>query len=292
MNTQTKSKFSLITAMVIFGTIGIFRRWIPLGSGYLAMLRGLIGAAFLFLLMLLRRQKPDRAAIRKNFLFLAVSGAAIGFNWILLFEAYAHTTVATATLCYYLAPSFVILSSPLVFREKLTARRLLCAIAALGGMVLVSGVCSGGLDGDLTGVVLGIGAALLYAFVVMLNKKIADIDAFDKTLIQLGTAGIVLIPYVLMQGEIAAAEWTPLVALLVLVVGMVHTGVCYALYFGAVGHLPAQTAAILSYIDPIVACILGFALLHEPMDVFGVIGAVLILGAAIVSELPERGAQA
>ena len=125
----------------------------------------------------------------------------------------------------------------------------------------------------------------------MLNKKINDIDAFDKTLIQLGTAGIVLIPYVLMQGEIAAAEWTPLVALLVLVVGMVHTGVCYALYFGAVGHLPAQTAAILSYIDPIVACILGFTLLHEPMDVLGLIGAVLILGAAVISEFNGKSAK-
>ena len=163
MNTQTKAKFSLITAMVAFGTIGIFRRWIPLGSGYLAMLRGLIGAAFLFLLMLLRRQKPDRAAIRKNFLFLAVSGAAIGFNWILLFEAYNYTTVATATLCYYMAPIFTILASPFLLHEKLTGRRLVCVAVALVGMVLVSGVIGGGGIGEngLKGVALGLGAAVL-----------------------------------------------------------------------------------------------------------------------------------
>ena len=163
----------LTLSMVVFGTIGIFVRYIPLPSAAIACVRGAVGALFLLCVMALKKTKPDVDGIKKNLLLLALSGGAIGFNWIFLFEAYRYTTVAAATLCYYMAPVIVIMASPFVFKEKMTVKKILCVLAALVGMVFVSGVAGSGLPeaGELKGILFGLGAAVLYAGVIMMNKK-------------------------------------------------------------------------------------------------------------------------
>lgn len=138
---------SLASAMFIFGTIGIFRKYIPLPSSVLAMARGWIGMLFLFCVLLIQGKKPSWREIQPNLLLLVLSGAFIGINWILLFESYQYTTVAVATLCYYMAPILVILASPFVLKEKLTAKKSLCVAVALLGMVFVSGVVGSGITG-------------------------------------------------------------------------------------------------------------------------------------------------
>lgn len=286
MNATLKSTLS----MVIFGTIGIFRRYIPLPSSMVAMTRGIVGMLFLLAFLRIRKVKLNGAAIKKNLWTLIISGAVMGVNWILLFEAYNYTSVATATLCYYLAPIFIIIVSPFLLKEKITAKKLVCVCVALLGMVFVSGILQTGISdiSEIKGVLLGVGAAALYATVVLLNKRLGDVPAYDRTILQLGAAGVALLPYVLLTENVAAMEFTGLSVLMLAIVCMVHTGVAYALYFGSLMDLKAQTAAILSYIDPVVAIILSALLLKENMGVLGLIGAVLILGAAIVSELPEK----
>ena len=286
---EKSALFSLIFSMMIFGTIGIFRKHIELSSGVLAMARGFIGAMFLLFIIALKREKLSKAAIKKNLWFLILSGAFIGFNWSLRFEEYRYTTVATATLCYYLAPIFVIMASPLILKERLSGRKVLCVLVALAGMVFVSGVLQVDFTGlaELKGVLFGLGAAVFYASVILMNKKITDISAYDKTIVQLVCAATVLVPYVLLTGELAVVEWSGVGFGVVLVVGILHTGVTYALYFGSMAHLKAQTVAIFSYIDPIVAILLSAVLLQEKMDGLTILGTVMILGAAVYSEYTE-----
>ena len=284
--TDTKALANLVFAMCIFGTVGILRRYIPLPSSLIALVRGLIGSAFLLASTFFRKQHPDMTAIRKNLPLLILSGAAIGFNWIFLFEAYCYTTVATATLCYYLAPILVILFSPLVLKEKLTLRGMLCAFIALAGMIPVSGILDAGFGGihELKGVLYGLAAALLYASVVLMNKKIREISATDKTMVQLLSASIVILPYVLLTEDVTAYAYTPVSLVLLAIAGVLHTGIAYRMYFGAMGTLKAQTAALFSYIDPILAIILSALILQEPLGIPTIIGSVMILGAAILSE--------
>lgn len=290
MNSVNKSKLSLILSMFIFGTIGIFRRYIPLPSSLLAMTRGAIGVVFLLIFMMFKKEKVNFKEIKDKILILCISGVAIGFNWILLFEAYNYTTVATATLCYYMAPVFVIIASPFLFKEKLTFKKIICVIVALAGMVLVSGVIETGFSGisELKGVLLGVSAAALYASVVLMNKKTAGVPAYPKTAIQLGSAAIVLLPYTILTENLAELTFEPLTIIMLIVVGVVHTGITYALYFGSMDNLKAQTVAIFSYIDPVVAIILSALILNEEMSIFGVIGAVLVLGSTLISELPNK----
>ena len=291
---NVKSYLMLISAMLIFGTIGIFRRYIPLSSGMLAFSRGLLGSAFLFGFIRLRREKSGEKIGGKTLGMLALTGALIGVNWILLFEAYNYTSVATATMCYYMEPTIVVLVSPLVLRERLTLRRILCAAAAVVGMLFVSGAIDGGGIGaqDLAGMACGLGAAVFYAAVVILNKKVPVDDAYRKTAIQLAAATAVLIPYLLLTEDFSAIRLDALALGMVLVVGVAHTGFAYALYFGSMKRLKAQSIAVLSYIDPVFALLLSAAVLHERLTAFGLAGAALILGSALVSECaPGKSAQ-
>lgn len=287
-NEVTRSRLSLIASMCIFGTIGLVRRYLPVPSGFLAMARGLLGALFLLALVHLRGNRLDRDAIRPMLSRLLLSGAMIGFNWILLFEAYRYTTVAIATLCYYMAPVFILITVPFVLHERLTLRKALCILAALLGMALVSGVSGSAGAVDWRGILCGLGAAVLYACVVIVNKFIRYVPAYDKTIVQIGTAGAVLIPYVIVVEGLSEVRFTPTVVLMLLLAGLVHTGCAYALYFGSIDALSAQTLALLSYLDPVIAILLSALVLRERMTGAQAIGAILILCAAVVAELPER----
>lgn len=280
-----KSYVALIGSMLIFGTLGVVRRYVPLSSAMLALCRGALGSVFLLLFVLVRGGKlklPERKAT----LWLVLTGAVMGLNWMLLFEAYSYTTVAAATMCYYMQPTIVILLSPLVFRERLSGRKLACAAAAIVGMLFVSGVLSGGIGQvrDIRGIAFGLGAAALYAAVIILNKKVVVEDIYAKTVIQLAGAALVMIPYVLLTEGVPELTLTAADIGMVLLVGIVHTGITYALYFGSMQRLRAQTVAVMSYIDPVFALLLSAAVLHESLTPLGIVGAVLIIGSAIISE--------
>lgn len=289
----TVSKLCLILAMTIFSTIGIFRRYIPLSSGMLAAVRGIVGTIFLLLVFFTKKEKFHANTIKKNLLLLLLSGCFIGINWIFLFESYRYTTVATATLCYYMAPIFVMLVSPFLFKENMSIKKGLCIISALIGMVFVSGILTEvpvndiSQDSQLKGIVFGLLAAAFYASVILLNKKISGVGAYEKTIFQLGSAAITILPYVLLTESLDAMNLTPTILVLIIFVGIVHTGIAYTLYFHSMGDLKAQTIALYSYIDPILAIILSAVILKEHMHPLAIVGAVLILGAAMISEMPE-----
>ncbi|MDO5089701.1 MAG: DMT family transporter, partial [Leptotrichiaceae bacterium] len=261
---ETGEKLKLIFTMIIFGTIGIFVRFIPFSSGLIAGVRGIIGTLFLIIFVKIKGEKISYEAIKNNFKILCISGILIGANWILLFEAYNYTTVATATLCYYLAPVFIIILSPAVLKEKLTLKKGICTLTALMGMFFISGVMrQGGIGNTLPkGIIYGVGAAVLYACVVLLNKFLKNISAYEITIVQLFIAALTVIPHLLFTEKMAVKGIiTPQSILLLIIVGTVHTGITYAMYFSTIKTLKAQTVAIFSYIDPVVAIFLSTFLL-------------------------------
>ena len=281
-----KSLGTFIFSMLIFGTIGILRRYLPLSSALLAFSRGILGGLFLLGFVRIRKigghaKLPPRILLR-----LVATGAMIGINWILLFEAYNHTTVAVATLCYYMEPTIVMLLSPILFQERLTGKKAVCAVISIIGMVLVSGVIGeGGGQGSLRGILLGLGAAFFYSAVVIMNKKTTGIDAYQRTTVLLLSAGLVMLPYLLLTGGFSGEGFGISSALLLLVLGIVHTGIAYAMYFGSMDGLRVQTIAVFSYIDPVSALLFSAFLLREPLSAPHVVGAAMIIGSAVFSEL-------
>lgn len=284
---ETNAKFRLMTAMFIFGTIGIFVRNIPLPSSVIALARGVIGTLFLIIFTKIRKIKISYTEIKNNLSILCLSGMLIGIHWIFLFEAYRNTTVAVATLCYYLAPVFVIIASPFVLKEKLTFKQIVCIGVALIGMIFVSGIFEkGGTENlQLKGIFFGIGAAIIYAVVILLNKHLKKISSYTMTIMQLGIAAAVLAPYTLLTQNTGSLTFNFTTLILLGIIGIINTGITYTLYFSAIQELKAHTIAIFSYIDPIVAILLSTLILREKPDVFTVIGGIMILGSTLISEL-------
>lgn len=281
-----KARVMNMVSMLIFGTIGIFRRYIPVSSSLLALLRGFIGMLFLLMMIKISHNSLSYESIKRNFKYLIFSGLCLGFNWILLFEAYQYTTVACATLCYYMAPILLIMISPVLFKEKLTLFKSGCVIMALVGMIFVSGILEVGLNiGELTGILYGLGAAFLYTGVMVFNKKINDINSYDKTIVQLGISTIALFFYTLVTEDISLIHFDLFSIIMIIFVGIVHTGIAYTLYFGSMKDLKAHTIALFSYIDPISAILLSSFILNESMSSNEFIGMGLIMIAAILSEI-------
>ncbi|SEP44508.1 DMT family transporter [Propionispora vibrioides] len=284
-----KDQLKFITAMLIFGTIGVFVKNINLPSLDIAFLRAVIGCVFLICAGFIMGQTFSPTIIKKNIRILLLSGAAIGFNWILLFQAYKYTTIANATLSYYFAPMFVMILSPLILKERLTMIKIVCIIAAIVGLFMI-------LNGDstaplsnthLVGIGYGLAAAALYASVILMNKFIKGLSGFETTLIQLFMAGLVLLPSLLYNQGIPLASLNGQVVLLILVVGIIHTGLAYLIYFSSMKEIKGQTIAILSYIDPVTAVFLSAVLLGEAMTYSQIIGGILILGSTFLSETGE-----
>ena len=281
------SKMSLAGAMVIFGTIGLFVRNIAMPSSVIAFIRGAVGTAFLVIFCLLTGKKFSFDKVKEKLLILCLSGAAIGINWIFLFEAYRYTTVATATLCYYMAPVFVIVMSSVIYKEKLTVKQICCTLAALAGMVFVSGVAETGIGNitEMKGVILGVLAAVFYSSVVLMNKSLGSVPAYDKTIVQLFGAAAVILPYCLATVKVSDIGFDKKSVIMLAIVSIVHTGIAYTAYFGSMKNLQSQTIAIMSYIDPIVAIALSAVVLKEKMSVLSIVGAAMILSATLLSEI-------
>lgn len=277
----------LLLSYIIFGSIGIFVKYIPLMSSVIAAVRGICGALFIFIFMVFSKKHIKANEVKNNRALLLVSGLAIGFNWIFLFEAYRYTTIATATLCYYMAPVFVILASPFILKEKLKARSIVCVLVSLVGMIFVSDVMTG--DAELRGILFGLAAAVLYATCILCNKKMGEIAAETRALAQLLVAGVTVLPYAFLTADLTSIKLDTKAVILLAVVGIVHTGIAYIINLGSVAKVSAGTVAVLSYTDPIVAILLEAIVQQSLPKINVVIGAVLILGATAVASLRSVG---
>lgn len=279
-------KLKMTLAMLIFGSIGLFVKNIDLSSSEIALFRGIIGSLFLIAISFLLKKNLRFRTTKKNIILLLFSGAAIGFNWIFLFEAYRYTTISNATLSYYFAPIFVMLLAPFILKEQLTLGKVGSIVTAMVGLFLIVGTDSSSNSEyhHVTGIMYGLLAAAFYASVILMNKFIKNLSDYEATVAQLGLASIVLLPYVLFNESFNLTTLNTTSILFILIVGVIHTGLAYVFYFSAIKELNGHAIAIFSYIDPISAVMMAAIFLSESMSAAQVIGGVFILGSTYLSE--------
>ena len=280
-------RIKYITAVIIYGTIGVFLRYITVPEELVAMARGIIGSVFILLYLRIQKQSVSPDAIRQNRVTLLISGVLLGLNWVFLFAAYVTTTVAIASLCNYMAPLIVVLVAPFVLKEKLNKRKLPFILTAFLGIVLVSGI-SGSNGANPRGVLYGLLAALCFVGIVLCNRRMTDISPYDRSVIQLALSAVTICPFVIAKVAGSKLTFDTRTVLIILMLGVVHTGFAYCLYFSGMASLPVQTVAVLGYIEPAVSVLCSFFFLREHMGIAGWTGAILILASAVISELlPE-----
>lgn len=285
MEKNLKSKIIFIISMIIFGTIAVFVKAINVSSGEIALYRAILAALIIGLYLLITKQRIQIKEVKKDLALIAISGMLMGFNWIFLFEAYKYTTVSVSTLAYYFAPIIVMIVCPLLLKEKLTKKQIICFILSTIGLVLIIGISDLSLNSRHTiGVLFGLSAAVFYAAVIIINKYIKSISGIHRTLIQFLAAIIVLFPYVLITSGITINNLEINGWICLLIVGIVHTGITYCAYFSSLKNLKGQTVALLSYIDPFVAVLISF-LMNEKMTFLQIIGGILIILGTILNEI-------
>ena len=285
MKRTMNPRLMLIVSMTIFGSLGIFVRNVPVSSGELALYRAVLAALLIAGYLLATKQRIPFAGMKKEIPLLLASGVAMGMNWILLFEAYKYTTVSLATLSYYFAPVIVTAVCPVLFKEKLTGKQILCFGMSTLGLIMITGIGDVGGGSDLTGILFGLGAAVFYAAVILLNKFIKGVEGIHRTFLQFLSAIAVLIPYVMLTGGVTLGRLDGFGWINLLIIGFIHTGLTYCMYFSALKELPGQKAAILSYIDPLVAVVISVTLLGESVTLWQAVGGVLILGFTLWNEI-------
>ena len=289
MKTNKKAKWLMSFSMIIFGTLGLFTRNIAVSSGELALYRAILALVLILGYFVVAGKKINLKKLgTKDLVLLVASGAAMGTNWILLFEAYKYTSISLATLSYYFAPVIVTVVCPFLFREVMTKRQILCFVMSTIGLAFIIGFEGEGGSGSVVGILLGLGAASFYAAVIILNKFIKNVEGIHRTVFQFLAAAIVLFPYVLSQGEMSLDTLDGKGWMCLLVVGLVHTGLTYCMYFSAIKELRGQQVAILSYLDPLVAVLLSVIALGERMNFMQFLGGIFILGFTFLNEYTEN----
>ena len=297
-NIMNKATIKVLIAMLLWGSLGVFVKNISLESVEISFFRGIIGSIFLGIVLLIKmrsKKKSDediyletskneyKKKDKKSIIVLIISGMAIGFNWVFLFNSYNYITVANATIVYYLAPVIVIFVSPIFLKEKLTSKKVVAVICAMCGLILIVKTNTSNVNIDLTsGIINAFMAACLYASVIILNKFIKNVDDYTKTFIQLFMASMVLLPWVIYRNNIIFDS--PKSIILIAILGIAHTGIAYCLYFSAMKELKAQSIAILGYLDPVSSVVFSIFLLKEPFSIYQLIGGVIILASAVIAE--------
>lgn len=278
-----KQKTLLLLAMLLFGSIGVFISYIDLPSVAIVQWRAIFGTLFLAMVLLCRRQKIDLAQLRANCVPLVLSGIFLGANWAFLFSAYAQLSVGLATIIYYFAPILVLFCAPILFHEHLHKQQIIGIACAMLGMILVNAINLMH-TGMSMGIVYACLSALLYAAVMITNKYIHNVTSMDSTLVQLFISAVIITlyctattGYVLQFGDAQSMA-------MVLVLGIVHTGIAYLIYFGALQQIPAQDVAIFSYLDPASALVFSAIFLHETLSVLQILGAVFICGGTLYAQ--------
>lgn len=274
--------FKYIIALLLFGSNGIVASNIHLPSVEIVFWRTLIGSLLLVVIFLATRQKITFIKEKRDTLFIVLSGIAMGTSWMFLYEAYSQIGVSLASLSYYCGPVIVMALSPILFKEKLTKNKFMGFFSVLIGIFLVNGTVSGK-ELNIFGIFCGLMSAVMYSFMVILNKKATKVQGLENSTIQLIVSFLTVAVFVgFKTGYQITISGNDL--LWVMVIGLLNTGVGCYFYFSSIGKLPVQTVAICGYLEPLSAVILATIILGETMLPLQILGAIPIIGGAVFGE--------
>lgn len=285
------SKIQFILSMIIFGTIGLVVRHIPMESSEISLISSGIGFLFLLFIFLIKKRKFFSVEVfKKNWYWIVFSSIALAGNWIFLYASYQFTSITNATLAYYFAPVLVMIFSIVVLKEEVSLKKIICVLLSLVGLFLIvqSGLSMNVTSRDLFGVLLGFIAAFFYASLMISGKYIKDMEKLELTILQLGFASFFLLIYVFLSHGFKLFEIERSSILFLILLGLINTGVGFWLFFSGMQKMSGQTIAMLSYVDPFVAILISGLILKEQFTLLQVIGGLLLLGSTFVSETRFR----
>ena len=280
------ARWQMFFSMAIFGTLGFFSRYTSaITSAELSFYRSASAFVIIGIYFLCRGRQLSWHKLRKDVGIMLLSGIALAVNWLFMFEAFRHTSISLATISYYFAPVIVTVVCPFLFHEKMTGRQLICFVMSTLGLALIVNVFEASPEAaDSLGIFYGLLAAVFYALFIILNKYIKSVGSMERSFYQFGIAAVVILPYTALGDgfHLLALDTSGWAALMIIC--LVHTVIMHYAYFQSLSQLTGQEVAVLGYIDPLVAVVISYFLLHETMTFSQAVGGAMILGFALWNE--------
>ncbi len=279
------NRMKLALVMLIWGSLGVFTRFIPLSALNLAYLRAFIALPVLFAAM--KMKKAAKAEWRLLIPYV-ISGVLLGFGWLTLFYGFKHTSISSAVIIYNMSPVYVMILAPLVLKERISKIHIAVILFSILGLFLIVGhnVSEGY---GYMGMALSAVSGMLYATIVLINRKVkARVDNQTATFVQILAAMVVLLPFVLMDGSIfTIVQMDTMAVICTILLGVLHTGVAYTLYFSVYTHMKSVEIVSYSFLEPLFGILFSVIFVGETLTFPQIVGGVLILGSTYIGEVLE-----
>lgn len=277
------NRIKLVIIMIIWGSLGVFTKSIPLSALSLAFLRALIALPVLFVIMKMKKTEKVKWPLLKPYL---ISGVLLGFGWLTLFYGFKHTSISSAVMIYNMCPIYVMIAAPLVLKESISKIQIAVIFVSFLGLSLIVG--QNLLEGyGSMGLVLSAISGMIYATIVLINRSIeARVDNQTATFVQIFTAMLVLLPFVLMDGDILkVVSLNAMAGTYTILLGVLHTGVAYTMFFSLYTHMKSVEIVSYSYLEPLFGILFSVIFVGETLTFPQIIGGILILGSAYIGEM-------
>lgn len=268
-------------APAVWGASGVFVRWTHLAGHeqVLVFWRSCFAVAFYSLVILAMRRTRDFKPGGQAPLLIA-SGLMTAAFAMCVFKAYDLLPIGVATFILYLFPVLIAVLAPYLLKEKTERSTWLCLAIALGGTAIMSwGQVGGAAHASARGLAFAFGSAVLWALLMIAWKKLRE--TMSPLTIGVWTNGVAAVAVAAFAIP-STALVTPKAWAAIVVFGTVSFGGASLAYIYALKRVKAQDAALLSYIEPVSALVLGFAVLGETPNWQDLVGAVLIIAAGIL----------
>lgn len=274
MDAKNRSLLEIHIAVLLFGLAGLFAKWVAQPAIIIVLGRVVFASIFLAAVLLWRKENI-RLRQRRDYLYLALMGVVLAVHWVTFFQAIQVSTVAIGLLTFSTFPVFVTFMEPYFFREKIRRVDIVVALVAFTGVALV--IPSFELGNNMTqGAIWGVISGFTFAILSILNRKyVVNYSSRVIAFYQDATAVLILLPFLfILQPSFTAQD-----ILLLVLLGVVFTGIAHTLFIGGLSHVKAQTASIIASLEPVYGIITAVIFLGEIPTLRVIAGGVIILGA-------------
>lgn len=276
----------ILIAGSLWGCLGLFNRNLSalgIAPETVVMLRNLGACVILAVIFLVYDRSIFRIQLRHIPLFLCSGIISILFFTLCYFRSQQVSSLAVAAILLYTAPTFVVILSALIWKDRITKRKLLALVLAFLGCCFVAGILNGQLTITTQGLLLGIGSGLFYSSYTIFGRlALKYYQPFTVTFYTFLIAGIGSL-FMTNSGDLYTTFHSPQGILLSLGLMVCGTVLPYILYTKGLNDLgDSGKASILASVEPVVASLVGIAAFGEPMTLGVVLGLVCILASVYI----------
>lgn len=291
---KTGAVIAVILAGCLWGVINIFVKTLSaagLSSLQIALSR-LAAAALLFSVFLLIKDPSGfRIELKDIWMFIGTGVVSVVFFSLCYFYTIVHGQASVAVVLLYTSPVFVMLFSALLFKEKITPRKICALLLTVTGCTFVSGIISGNLTVTPLVLLSGIASGMLYALYTIFGRyALAKYSTYTVTVYTFLLAFLASLFVGDAPGIVAAVRNEPSLLLWILGLAVVSTVLPYFLYTWGLQHMESGKAAILVAVEPVVGAVIGMTVFHESHDTMKLIGIALIIAAILILNTKEKSA--